>query len=113
MSECPGITSEQLKTTNGCGSSAWYAWIFRIPKWFSHEIWCLCNCHDLKFQDKIKRSLIDKWAADDKLYDGIYYVAFHSPKWLKPLFIQIAEITYWCLSTRISEWCWHRAKRDN
>lgn len=40
MTQCEGLTQEQLSTTNGCGSSYWLAWIFRIPKFISKEFYC-------------------------------------------------------------------------
>jgi hypothetical protein len=112
ISECKGITVEQLNTTNGCGSSFWLFWIFRIPKWFSKDFYCSCCCHDLKFQDKTKLDLEYKYQADDQLYDDMYYSAYHDnsviKKWLK---IKIADLTYSLLATEASELCWYEAKR--
>lgn len=111
MSQCPGITEEQLKTTNGCGSSAWYAWIFRIPKWFSHDFWCYCNTHDIIYQDPALRSLVFKFRADDALINAMYDSAFLGSIWLRYPRYLIATLTWYALSTKVSEWCWYRAKR--
>lgn len=107
-SECEGISKEELNTTNGCGSSFWLLWIFRIPKWVSYRIWCRCNCHDTKFSKG--KTLEDKYRADDNLYDGIYYDAFHSPPHQKKLKILLAELVYWALSTKLSDIAYQKAK---
>lgn len=113
MRECEGITDKQLQTTNGCGSSAWFAWVFRLPKWIiPHDIWCACNCHDIIYQDATKVSLLDKREADDMLYDAIYYSAYNGSIYLRDIKIVIAEIVYYCLNTWLSELCWNMAKNE-
>lgn len=109
MSECPGITEEEMKTTNGCGSSYWLAYIFRIPKWFSHPIWCACNKHDIKFQNCT--TLDEKKIADLELIAAIEWDGYNDPRpfmrWLK---LKIAEKVEWCLNTKLSERCFVKAK---
>jgi len=107
-SECKGLTQEQLNNTNGCGSSYWLAWIFRIPKFISYDIWCACNYHDYAYSNS--KTLKEKEIADDKLYDAIYYSAFHSPNWQKPFKTLIADLVYWALSTKLSNLAFEKAK---
>jgi len=107
-SECKDLTQEHLKLVNGCGSSFWLAYPFRIPKFISKDFWCACNCHDINYQNV--STLDDKYQADDKLYDDMYYSAFHSPIWQKYLKIKIADFVYWCLSTKLSQICFEKAK---
>jgi hypothetical protein len=111
MSECEGITDDELKTTNGCGSSYWLAWIFRIPKFISHNFFCCCAFHDLKFQHNNK--IEEKHKADDALYDCMYYSAYRSPIWQKWIKTKIADLTYWALSTKLSDICFLKASNKN
>jgi len=111
-STCPGITEAQIRQTNGCGSSAWYAFIFRIPRWFSHDFWCACNQHDLMYQNTQLRNLVFKLRADDALVTAMYGSAFRDPVWIRAIAKRIlARLTMWALETKISEWCWYDAKK--
>lgn len=110
MSECPGITPEQLKTTNGCGSSAWYAWIFRIPQWLSHDLYCKCGCHDLGYQDKTQISWEHKRIKDVALVDSLYDSAYMGPVWQCSIKVVVAEVVWWCLNTWLSKLCYLAAK---
>lgn len=106
---CKGIDDNELKKTNGCGSSYWLAWIFRIPKWVSKDFWCACNCHDLYFQEYV--TLEKKQYADDLLYDLFYYYSYKDKIiWRRNIKTKIADIVYLCLSTKLSEICFLKAK---
>lgn len=106
---CTEVTKEQLKTTNGCGSSAWFAWPFRIPRWISKAFFRCCNRHDIRYQ--VGTTIANKWFADDELLDCMYYNAFHSPWWQRCIKIKVADLVYWCLGTTISKWCFKKAGR--
>jgi len=107
--ECKCLEKDKLLLTNGCGSSYWLAWIFRIPRWFSGEFWCICNYHDIFYQEG--ETIEHKQYADDLLYDSMYYSAYKDPNILrKRVKILIADIAYWCLSTKLSEQCFISAK---
>jgi len=106
---CKELTPEQLKITNGCGSSYWAVWIFRIPKWVSKQFWRCCNRHDLHFQSG--KSIIIKWSADDELYNCMYYSAYHSPPWQKYWKLKLADFIYKCLGTKLSMLCFIKATR--
>ena len=112
MSECPGLTDEQLKTTNGCGSSAWFARPFRLPKWLvGQKIHCACNVHDLAYQDITNTTRLYKRFADTQLYNAIVDDAMGS-RWIMRHFkLAIAEIVYHALKSKISWWCWKAAKK--
>lgn len=106
---CKGISEEELKTTNGCGSSYWIAWLFRIPKWFSHEFYCACCKHDLKFQREV--SLQEKRKADTMLIQELCDSARLDSnlirariKWF------LIDIVIVLLDTKVSEWCFYKAK---
>ena len=105
--DCNELTKEELKTTNGCGSSYWVAWIFRIPKWLSRMFWRCCNRHDVKYQ--AGKSIGTKQRADDELYDCMYYSAYHGPRWKRRLLLALADFTNWCLSTKLSDKCFMAA----
>jgi len=107
MYECVELTPEELKTTNGCGSSYWVAWIFRIPKWLSKAFFRCCNRHDLGYQKGL--TLEQKQRHDDELLDCMYYSAFHGPWYQKGIKLKIADIAYWCLSTWLSTKCFIKA----
>ena len=109
-SVCKCLTEEELKKTNGCGSSYWAAWIFRIPKWFSKEFYCACCRHDKAYTEG--KSLIDKYKADDNLLDEMYYSAFHSNFIMKRIKLKLADLTYYCLSTKLSDKCFMQASVD-
>jgi len=101
---CAELSEEQLKTTNGCGSSYWMAWIFRVPKWVSKSFFRCCNRHDIKYQSKVEKAI-----ADDELYDCMYYSAFHGPLWQKNIKITFADLIYLCLNTKMSNVCFKKA----
>jgi len=103
---CKGLTEKQMKAGNGCGSSYWLAWIFRIPKWVSKDFYCACQCHDAAYQ--AHKGLFEKWQDDDMLLDNMYYSAFHSPWWQKWIKLKTADFVYWCLSTSLSDYCFQR-----
>lgn len=100
------LTPEQLATTNGCGSSYWLASMFRIPKWLGfHD---RCNTHDYAFS--IGKTLEEKYEADDELYNAMMYDSFHTKnKIMKAIKIQVTELTYYCLSTKLSDTCFINA----
>lgn len=113
MSECPDITDKQLATTNGCGSSAWYAWIFRIPKWVSKDFYCACAEHDIMYQSSPLRGMIFKHYVDRKLYNTMYRAAYNEANFIKRwVLLFCAKTTQAALNTKISLWCWYRAKRS-
>lgn len=112
MSICPGLTDEQLKTTNGCGSSAWFAKPFRLPKWLvDPKIHCACCNHDIVYQDKAKTSPFQKSIADAQLYNAIVDDAMGSGWIAKNFKLAVAEIVYHALKSKISWWCWKAAKK--
>ena len=109
ISKCKELTQEQLNQTNGCGSSFWLFWLLRIPKWFSQEFYCACCCHDLRFTNG--EALEQKYEADDKLYDDMYYSAFHDKsKIMKLIKLKVADITYYFLNTQLSNIAYKKAK---
>ena len=101
---CKDLTIEELKTTNGCGSSYWLAWVFRIPKFIWPGAYRCCNRHDLRYQNKE-----DKQRSDDELYDCWYYSAFHGPEYLRGFRLKIADLGYWALNTKLSNHCYKEA----
>ena len=108
---CSGISDADLATTNGCGSSYWLAWIFRIPKWFSHEFYCACAEHDLLYQEGV--FLHDKIFADNLLITKLYESAINDPNilraWIK--FI-VVDVVAFALSTKLSELCFFKANQE-
>lgn len=101
---CKELTKEELKNTNGCGSSYWLAWIFRIPKWIWPGGFRCCNRHDVRYQNKE-----DKEHADDELLDCWYYSAFHGPRIFRFIRLKIADLGYWALNTKLSNLCYKKA----
>lgn len=104
---CEELTKEELKNTNGCGSSYWLVSWIRLPRWLSESFFHCCNRHDLRYQRQE-----DKAFADDELYDCWMYNAFHSPWWQRGWKIKLAEIGYWCLNSRMSDVCYVKGGRD-
>ena len=102
------LTKEQLKTTNGCGSSYFLARPFRIPKWISKSFFNCCNFHDVGYTNNTV--LINKWEADDNLLNCMYYSAFHSSWWQKRIKLKVADFVYFCLSTKLSDKCFEKAE---
>jgi len=107
---CLELSADELKTTNGCGSSYPAAWIFRIPKWLSNSLFRCCNRHDIKYQ--LGMSLKEKHLADDELLDCIYYSAYHGSRYTRYVKTCIADIVYLCLSTKLSDICFTRAGKQ-
>jgi hypothetical protein len=121
------LTKEELKTTNGCGSSAWFAWPFRIPKWLAPWFYLPCCRHDLRYSGKAAYKIIDiyphckaekqytiqtirKVMADDELYNAWYFAIYHdAPQWMKGILCRLADFGYWCLKTKVSQWCYNKA----
>lgn len=106
---CKELTPKQLKTTDGCGSSSWFARPFRIPRWASKAFFRCCNRHDIRYQTEDEFE--EKCRADDELLDCMYYNAYHSPWYQKWIKLKIADFVYWCLDTKISDWCFTAAKK--
>ena len=104
---CKELTPQELKITNGCGSSFIFARPFRIPKWISRQFWRCCNRHDIRYQRGVDP--VEKAMADDELLDCMYYSAFHGPWWNRWILLTVADLTYWCLGTWLSDWCFHVA----
>lgn len=100
---CRELTAAELVTTNGCGSSYWLARPFRIPRWISAAFFRCCNRHDIRYQ--FDTLTIRKERADDELFDCMYYAAFHGPAWKRPILLALADLTYWCLGTWLSNLC--------
>lgn len=112
MGECPGITDEQLATTNGCGSSYWlFAWL-RLPRWYSERLYCACCKHDLRYQDVESLDLRFKRFADIVLIKSAMKDAINSPSCIRWLKIAVVDLMRYFLSTKASEWCWYHAKRS-
>lgn len=103
MSECKDITPEQLKTTNGCGSSYWLAWIFRIPKWISKKLYCCCGCHDIQYQE-----MRDKEVSDLELRACVRHSALNGPWWQKWIKWKTGDLMFWALNTKLSMECFYR-----
>lgn len=99
---CKDLTDNQMKLTNGCGSSYWLVWLFRVPKWLSEKMFCCCGCHD--YQYLMQK---DKEIADLELKACIYYNAFKSPKYQRWAKIKIANLIYWALNTKMSQKCYN------
>ena len=104
--DCKELTIEQLKNTNGCGSSYPLLWIFRIPKWMSRAFYRCCNRHDLSYQNQEGKN-----SADDELYNCWMYNAYHSPWWQKHFKIKIAEIGYAAITSKLSNTAYKFGKR--
>ncbi|MBF0414121.1 MAG: hypothetical protein HQK70_15630 [Desulfamplus sp.] len=108
MTECYGISDADLATTNGCGSSYWLAWIFRIPKWFSHEFYCACAEHDILYQEGVWLS--DKIFADNLLISKLYESAINDNSFIRAeIKFLVIEIIAFALSTKLSELCFIKA----
>ncbi len=125
--KCTPLTKEQLESTNGCGSSAWFAWPFRIPKWIAPWFYLPCCRHDLRYSGYSEFKVIDlcshykankqfslltvkKAMADDELYNAWYYAIYNdAPWWIRGVLCKIADLGYWCLNTKISQWCYNQA----
>ncbi len=105
---CRELTKRELKSTNGCGSSFVLAWPFRIPRWISKAFTRCCNRHDLRYQRRK-----DKAFADDELLDCMYYDAYHSNRWQKWYKLKLADFTYKCLNTKLSQKCYDAAKKGS
>ena len=119
---CKELIPEQLVTTNGCGSSYWAAWVFRIPRWMSAPFTRCCDRHDIRYQEgdytldadpagegRSYVKLITKEHHDDELYNCWYYAAFQGPKWKRGVLLRMADIGYWMLNSRLSDACYLRA----
>lgn len=108
---CDGIPDEKLALTNGCGSSYWLVWIFRIPKWVSKEFWCACNIHDIMYQEGT--TISDKTYADNLLLDAMYKSIDYDRIYIRGLLKStLAYIVAFCLSTRLSMSCFKAAKPE-
>jgi len=107
MNNCDELTPKQLKTTNGCGSSYWAVWIFRIPKWVSKAFFRCCNRHDIMYQYGMTKT--DKEMADDEIYNCMYYSAYHGPWYQRWIKTKTADFVYWCLNTKLSQKCFKKA----
>jgi hypothetical protein len=103
QNDCHELTSAELSTTNGCGSSYILARPFKIPRWVSNQFFRCCNRHDIIYQRESDTT--SKHFADDELYNCMYYAAFHGPAWKRPFLTRLADITYWCLNTWLSRIC--------
>lgn len=101
------LTPAEQKTVNGCGSSYWLASIFRIPSWASKKLTKCCDRHDIRYQHHE-----NKQDADWELYNCMYYSAYHSPPWQKWIKIKLADLTFRCLNTELSQTCYREAKSD-
>lgn len=102
------LTPEQLATTNGCGSSFFFARPFRIPKWLGFDR--VCRTHDYSYSTG--KTLEEKYEADDELYNAMMYDSFHTKnKIMKAIKIQVTELTYYCLSTKLSDTCFMKAAK--
>ena len=103
MNNCKELLPKELQFTNGCGSSYWLAWIFRIPKWSWQGAWRCCNRHDVRYQNQE-----EKERADDELYDCWYYSAMKGSKWVRGFRLRIADLGYWALNTKLSDSCYKK-----
>ncbi len=104
---CKELTLEELKGTNGCGSSHWLLQVFRIPKWLSKGLFRCCNRHDLRYGN-----LEDKAFADDELYDCWMYVCMHSG-WFKRLWMYpVIEAGYAAVTSKASELAYNKCIKD-
>ena len=108
MRQCKELTENERKTTNGCGSSYWLAWPFRIPKFVSKSFYCACCCHDIAYSKG--RTIEDKHRADDNLKDDMYYSAYRSNRFQKYIKLRVADLVYWCLSSKLSDKCFKKAR---
>ncbi len=86
---CREMTDLELQGTNGCGSSHWALFMFRIPEWLAPGFKRCCNRHDRRYQNAEDRAY-----ADDELYDCWYYNAYHGPRWQRWYKLKIADIAY-------------------
>ena len=128
MKNCKPLTVSQIKRTNGCGSSTWYAWPFRIPKWLVSDFYLPCCRHDLRYQQELPldkksfalyyradfhgtiKGLTEKAFYDDELYNGWYYAIYNkAPRKYRWLLCKIADFGYWCLNTKMSDACYKNA----
>ncbi len=125
--KCDPLTKEELKTTNGCGSSTWFAWVFRIPKSLVPWFYLPCCRHDRRYSEHGGFKIVDlyphykaekqytlltikKVMADDELYNAWYYAIYNkAPCWARWVLCKIADTGYWCLNTKVSQWCYNQA----
>ena len=98
---CKELTKEELKCTNGCGSSYWLARLFRIPDFVSKAFTRCCNFHDRSYAKQENKN-----RADDELLDCWYYDAFHSPKWQRWWKLKLADLGYWAITSKLSDVCY-------
>jgi len=104
---CKGLTKEELKHTNGCGSSYWLARPFRIPDFVSKAFTRCCDFHDISYQNQE-----DKDRVDDELLDCWYYNAYHSPKGQRWWKLKLADLGYWAITSKLSGVC-YRANQSH
>jgi len=103
MRQCSDITEEDLATTNGCGSSYWLVWVFRIPKFISKSLYCCCGCHDMQYQRQI-----DKVVVDLELIACVRNSALSSPCWQKHMKWIAGDLMYFALNTKLSQSCYRK-----
>lgn len=109
MTTCKGIPEEKLKTTNGCGSSYWLVWIFRIPKWFSKEFYCACCKHDIAYQEEY--TLEVKRRIDALLISEMCSSANNDTNKIRACIKwTLIDIVVIFLDTKASEICFNKAK---
>ena len=101
---CKDLRKHHTESVNGCGSTYWMAWIFRIPKWVSKKLFCCCSCHDLQYEWRD-----DKEKADLDLRACIRHMALTGRKWLKWITWKTGDLIYWALNTNLSKKCYNKA----
>jgi hypothetical protein len=104
------LTPDQLKRSNGCGSSFLPAAMFRLPRFLFPRISKACDCHDVGYQ--IPGTLEDKWAHDAQLVeDFLEWARAGGNSVVQAWRFKVAHIVWWVLDTWLSELCWRWAQR--
>lgn len=104
------LTPDQLRRSNGCGSSFLPAVLFRLPRFLFPKISQACDCHDIGYQQG--GSLADKQAIDDQLVEDFLDWSRSGKFWIvRKWRFGLTRIIELALETKLSEMCWKAARR--
>lgn len=99
------LTPDQLRRTNGCGSSFLPAVLFRLPRFLFPGISKACDCHDIGYQ--LPGTLNDKYAHDAQLVEDFLEWSRAGGGWFTRAWrFKVAHLVWWSLDTKLSEACW-------
>jgi hypothetical protein len=104
------LTYVQLEQSNGCGSSFFLAFMFRLPRCLFPKISRCCDCHDIGYP--LAKTIEEKQALDDQLVEDFLEWARAGNNWfVRRWRFGVANVVWWSLDTALSEMCWRWTQR--